>query len=317
MSADGDRLDVQTTVEDRLIRRVLASAPVALPLRVQPGDDAVVLSDGTAITVDAMVEGVHFAAETPAEAVGWKVLAISVSDLAAMGARPSWALLALSLPDGDGAWSEGFARGFAEAARTFSISLIGGDTTGSPSLRVVSVTLGGRAASPPLTRAGARPGDRVWVTGTLGLAGLGWCTTTPPPEALDALHRPVPPLELALDLAEQGLATAAMDLSDGLAADLPRLCRASRVGAQILPASLPAAPVVADHPDRLALQVGGGEDYQLLFTAPEAHDGAVEALARHHGVRVTAIGHCTANRAVELVGQCWPAALFTHFGRAS
>jgi thiamine-monophosphate kinase len=199
------------------------------------GDDAAVLSDGTAVTVDALVEGVHFDERLSAEDVGFKTLAVSVSDLGAVGARPRWAVLALSLPRADEAWCAGFARGLREACARWGVYLLGGDTTGVPvgGPRVASLTLVGRCAQAPLARSGGRRGDRVWVTGTLGLAGAGWRLDAPPPEALQALRRPAPPLELALRCAASGLVHAAMDLSDGLAVDLPRLCAASGTGAAI------------------------------------------------------------------------------------
>jgi thiamine-monophosphate kinase len=283
-------------------------------LRVGPGDDGAVLPLGDTVTVDALVEGCHFDARLSPADVGYKALAVSVSDLAAMGARPRWAVLALSLPSHDAAWTGEFARGLGEACRRWQVALVGGDTTASPGPRVVSITAGGVLVGAPLRRDGARPGDLLWVTGTLGLAGAGWRLTAPPPAALAALRRPDPPVAFALAVARLGLASAAMDLSDGLAADLPRLLRSSRVhhptlGAWIGPAALP----VGDVPDALDHALRGGEDYQLLLSAPPARSAELQALAGAYGVRLTAIGRCTADATLSLGGGAWPPPAYAHF----
>lgn len=279
-------------------------------LTVPAGDDAAVLADGTALTVDALVEGIHWDHRLSPADVGFKAVAASVSDLCSMGAAPRWMLLALSTR-ADDAWIEAFAAGLGEAARRWNVELVGGDTTGSPGPTVVSVTMGGACVAAPLTRTGARPGDAVWITGLPGLAGAGWMLDEPPLEALRALRRPEPPLDFALALATERLPTAMMDLSDGLASDLPRLCAASGVGATLDPAALPLHPALAGLSDPLAIQLGGGEDYQLLFTtAPEA---PVEALARRYGVAVARIGRITEGARVELLGRAWPAPAFDHF----
>lgn len=298
-------------VADAATRALAGDAEGGPPaLTVPAGDDAAVLPDGTALTVDALVEGIHWDGRlTPAD-VGFKAVAASVSDLGSMGARPRWMLLALSTR-ADDAWIEGFAAGLGEAARRWGVELVGGDTTGSPGPTVVSVTMGGACVAEPVTRAGARPGDEVWITGLPGLAGAGWMLDDPPAAALEALRRPAPPLEFALALAGQRLPTAMMDLSDGLASDLPRLCAASGVGAAIDPAALPLHPALAALPDPVAVQLGGGEDYQLLFTT--APGAPVEALARGLGVAVARVGRVTRGARVELLGRDWPAPAFDHF----
>ena len=266
-----------------------------------PGDDAAVLADGTAWTLDTLVEGVHFDDRLDPSDVGFKAVAVSVSDIAAMGGVAEYVILGLSLPPGDDRFVQGFRTGLHEALAQFGVQLIGGDTTRGPQ-RIVTTAVGGRCPH-PVTRAGASPGDGIYVTGELGWAGAGWSMDAPCARSLRALRRPQPPFRFAQHLAELGV-TAAMDLSDGLLADLPRLCDASGVGARIEAAAIPG------HPD-LRCRVAGGKDYELLFTC--AAPGPVLAAAEEHGIQVQRIGTITRQRTVELdVG--WPAPLFSHFG---
>lgn len=284
-----------------------------------PGDDAAVLADGTAITTDALVEGVHFDHRLDAADVGWKVLAVSVSDLAATGARPAWAVLDLCLPGHDPDWIEAFARGFGEAAHHWGVTLIGGDTTASPGPRFAAVTLGGPCVAAPLQRGGGRPGDDLWVTGIPGLAGAGWSLPHPPAAALAALRRPEPPLAFALALVTDGLATAGMDLSDGLASDLPRLARASGCGARVDPQAMPPHPALDALPAAEArrCRLAGGDDYELLFTAPPARRDAIVALAGRHGTRVSRIGALLDAPDARPTDGDWPAGSFSHFPEAA
>ncbi|MEQ1503338.1 MAG: thiamine-phosphate kinase [Myxococcota bacterium] len=309
--------------EHRIIERLLAPRGPRPPwVRLDAGHDcAIVASEGElAITVDALVEGVHFARGADPADVGFKAVAVSVSDLGASRASPRWMVLALSAPDRPAPsdldrWIDGFAAGVAAAADAFGVYLVGGDLTRMPADGpiVVSVTAAGAVVHPPRSRAGARPGDDVWVTGWPGLAGAGWMWADPPAEALAALHRPDPPLGFALAL---GVATAAMDLSDGLASDLPRLCARSGVGAVIDPDSLPVHPALADRSTEAirAVAFGGGDDYQLLFTAAPADRAAVEADAGDAGVRVARIGSIVAEGGARLRDGGWPAPGFVHYG---
>jgi len=301
--------------EQQVIDVLLGAAPgVPSGLLVQPGDDAAVLAAGQAITVDALVEGVHWDDELAPVEVGFKAVAVSVSDLAAMGARPEWMVLALALPRPvDDQWVQQFASGVGEASRKWRVGLVGGDTTRTPGSIFLSITMGGGCVAEPLTRSTASPGDELWVTGHLGLAAAGRLLDAPPPEARQALARPDPPLAFALELARARLPTAMMDLSDGLAQDLDRLCRASRAGAMVDPALLPVHPALAPVPDPVPLQVGGGDDYQLLFTAPPAASGSIRALARAHRVLATRVGMVDDTGQARLEGRPWPAA-FSHFG---
>ena len=298
--------------ESSLIATLLQGRPQPPPLalEVEAGDDAAVLPGGLVVSADAMVEGVHWDDRLSPADVGWKLVASNVSDLAAMGARPTWCTLTVGLPRPvDAAWLSDFAMGLHAACARWSLHLVGGDLTRSPGPRCLSLTIGGHAAG-PVTRSGARAGDELWVTGTLGDAADGFTHGGP---GLRSLRRPQPPLELGVALAEQGLVNAMMDLSDGLATDLPRLCAASRLGAVVQAAALPASPTVADRADRLALQVAFGEDYGLLFAASPVQGLAIEGLAAFHGVRVTRIGALRADGPVLLEPGPWPAPAFAHF----
>jgi thiamine-monophosphate kinase len=301
--------------EPDIIAAMVGAAPTpAGAVRVGPGDDAAVLHDGLCLTTDTLVQGVHFDHKLSAADVGYKAVAVSVSDLASMGARPSWMLLSLSLPRGTRGWVDGFADGVGEASREYGAPLVGGDTTRAGDAITVTVAMGGRPAGAPMLRSTGQPGDRVWVTGELGLAGLGWRTADPPEAALRALRRPCPPLAFAVALASAALATAAMDLSDGLAADLPRLAAASGVGAWVDSGMLPVPASLRGRGDLRDLQLRSGEDYQLLFTAPLEHDAAIRALAEYHGVLVTPIGRLTAEPRVRLQDGGWVDGAFAHFG---
>lgn len=304
--------------EARVIDMVLASASHPRPRvrpRIGPGDDAAWLPSGEVVTTDIMVEGVHFDARSSPGDVGWKLVAVNASDVGAMGGRPTWAVLTLSLPrplrlD----WVEGFSRGLGEALAHWRIALVGGDTTASPGPVVVNLTLAGRLKRPVL-RSGARAGDQIWVSGTLGDAAAGFFGTPTgvPAEGLAWLRRPQPPVELGARLGAHGLVTAMMDLSDGLSQDLPRLCAASGVGALVDPARLPLGPALAGVPDPLPYQVAFGDDYQLLFTAPPAHATAIRAVARRLGVRLSAVGVMTTEPGARLTQRDWPAPRFAHF----
>jgi thiamine-monophosphate kinase len=300
-----------TSVEARILRRLLAAGSRGrIPLPVPPGDDAAVLADGLVVTADLLVEGVHFDGRSSAADVGYKAVAVSVSDLAAMGAVPSWMVLTVALGD-DSAFDAGLATGVGEACDRWGVELIGGDTTGTPGPRFVGVTMAGRCPGPAVRRSGGRPGDALVVTGIPGLAARGYSDPDAPPAALAALRRPDPPTAFAVAAAP--LLTAAMDLSDGLAADLPRLCAASGVGAVVHPAALP------DHPDlhggpvpARALRLAGGDDYALLAAVRPADLAALHTLADAHGVRLTVIGALTAGSAVSPDDGPWPVAPFSH-----
>jgi thiamine-monophosphate kinase len=251
-----------------------------------------------------LVEGTHFLAGTDPADLGWKTLAVNVSDIAAMGARPRWATLAIALPAVDEAWLACFARGFFACAGEFGIDLIGGDTTRGP--RNFCVTIFGEVPSGrALRRSGAKAGDEIWVSGrpgraALGLAHLQGRFRLDEPELADciaALQRPQP--RVALGLALQGAATAAIDVSDGLLADLGHILEASGVAAQ-LKVAVPPAPTFARD-----AWLAGGDDYELVFTVPPAQHADIAALSQVLGLALTCIGRIEAGAAgrIDLTGR--------------
>jgi thiamine-monophosphate kinase len=271
-------------------------------VRLGIGDDAALLAvpadQELAVAIDTMVEGVHFPVGTPAADIGWKALAVNLSDLAAMGAVPAWALLALTLPSADVAFVEAFAAGFAQLARAYRLALVGGDTTRGK--LTISVAVHGLV--PPgqaLTRAGARIGDAVLVTGTLGDAAGGLQLIRQKHTREDAtaaylierLQRPVP--RVAAGLVLRGRASACIDVSDGLLADLGHICASSRVGADIDVAALPLSPALlqrfGENSSR-ELALSGGDDYELCFTVPPQTLAAVQADLAQLGCAATRIG---------------------------
>jgi thiamine-monophosphate kinase len=258
------------------------------------GDDCALLRPNAgldlAITTDMLVEGRHFLAEADPRALGHKALAVNLSDLAAIGAAPRWALLALALPAADETWLEGFSAGLFALAERHGVEIVGGDTTCAP-LRTITITaLGEVPAGVALYRAGARPGDDIWVSGELGGAALGLVH----PEmsaAAKRLNAPEPRVELGERL--RGIAHAAIDVSDGLTGDLAHILERSRVGALVHYDRIPRPQYLRDLNEQ-ALErncvLSGGDDYELLFTAPGARASELEALGREIGVALSRIG---------------------------
>jgi len=258
------------------------------------GDDGALLRPDAgldlAVTTDMLVEGRHFLSGAEPRALGHKALAVNLSDLAAMGATPRWATLALALPAIEPSWLEAFSAGLFALAERFHVDLVGGDTTrGAP--RTISITAIGEV--PPglaLERAGARPGDDVWVSGELGGAALGLARPQIA-EAAKRLHLPEPRVELGERL--RRLAHSAIDVSDGLAGDLAHILERSHVGATLEYARIPkcAAFEKLNDPElEKSCVLSGGDDYELVFTAPGAHRGELESLARELGLPLTRIG---------------------------
>lgn len=393
MSCDarGGALEVIVTDRTRgaefdLIDRIRARAPQRDDVVLGIGDDAAVLQVPAGlqlvVATDTLNAGVHFPPGTAPADVGWKALAVNLSDLAAMGAQPAWCTLSLSLPTADADWVEAFLDGFLALAAHHDVALVGGDTTRGP--LSIGVTVHGFVApGRALRRDGAQVGDEVWVSGMLGDAAgalalwrllpghaaapaqgaeidagqrpdavaAGWndrgalgapgagddaesAAAMPPrpagPVSGDAsdrgwhalrprLNRPTP--RVATGLALVGVATAAIDLSDGLLADLGHVCRASAVAAQLQLDALPASPALREAfaaARRQALQTGGGDDYELCFTAPTGAHAAIDGIAIATGIALTRIGRIVAGDGVRVLderGAVWQPARagYVHF----
>jgi thiamine-monophosphate kinase len=276
-------------------------------VRVGIGDDAAVLrlppGEELVATVDAVVEGVHFTRRFTPEEIGWKALAVNLSDLAAMGARPLWALVALATPPAaDPGRLVRIGRGIATCARRHGISVVGGNVTAARELSLTVTVLGAVRRGRALLRSGARPGDLLVVSGTLGDASLG--TRPGSAEGLRARQRRPRP-RLALGRAAVGIARAAVDLSDGLLQDLGHLCAASGVGARVevdqLPLSAAYRAATRRSPDPFLGALSGGEDYELLLAVPPSRIEALRDAARRVRTPVKVVGALEARRGVRVV----------------
>lgn len=294
------------------------------------GDDAALLqvSPGMelAVSVDMLVEGRHFAPQDGPGTVGHKSLAVNLSDMAAMGAKPRWATLALALPAADEKWLRGFAGGFFGLAGKFGVDLVGGDTTRGP-LNICIQIIGEVPAGQALHRDGAKVDDEIWVSGALGTAALALAFRQGRVEleqmeaaaCLPALYVPQPRVELGLSL--RGIASAAIDVSDGLLADLGHILEQSGVGAEIHFEALPLHEVTRRH---IGLDVAkncvlaGGDDYELCFAAPAARHAELLALAQKLALPLTCIGRIVSEAGLALLdgkGSLMPVAAkgFDHF----
>lgn len=295
------------TSEFDIIRDYFVRVPLRAETRLGVGDDAALLQvpagQELAMTVDTLVAGRHFAQDAAAADIGWKVLAVSLSDLAAMGAGPVGFTLALTLPEPDRDWLQNFSNGLFELAEQFEVDLVGGDTTRGP-LSVTVTAYGLVPEGQAMCRSGARPGDKICVTGTLGDAALALDLGARASAVLSArLHRPLPRIQAGQAL--RGLAHAAIDLSDGLAGDLRHILRASQVGADVELARLPQSRdfqkmrgevtrlFPGDH--ILQYQLAGGDDYELCVCLPPESVGAAQQLV---GDNLTVIGTITGGSGV-------------------
>ena len=286
------------SAEFDLIARIRVRCATRNDVLLGIGDDAALLQVPAnmqlVVAMDTLNAGVHFPEATSPADIGWKALAVNLSDLAAMGATPAWCTLSLSLPEADAAWVDAFLDGFLELAAAYEVALVGGDTTRGP-LSVCVTAHGFVEADHALRRSGARVGDEVWTSGTLGDAAAALAQLQAggvvDPELRARLDRPTP--RIALGRALRRIANACIDVSDGLLADLGHVCAASGVGAQIELASLPASAALQsafDETSRRVLQASGGDDYELCFTAPAAMRSDVEHAAREAGISVARIG---------------------------
>ena len=300
------------------IRRLLDTASAGdRALRIAIGDDAAVWLPGagreTVVTCDWFLEGTHFLGDIHhPRAVGWKCLARAVSDLAAMGATPRCFLLSLALPqERTGVWLNEFLGGLRAASRRLDCPAAGGDTTRRREVLISVTALGECRRGRAVLRSGARPGDSILVSGRLGEAEYGWRLQregrAPGGRREPGLRKhlyPQPRLKVGAWLAERGLATAMMDLSDGLSSDLPRLCRASGVGARIEESRLPVVKLprsAAKKLSALALALHGGDDYELLITV--ASRNLAKIPPKISGIPLTRIGEITRDGRIALVAR--------------
>lgn len=303
-----------------------------------PGDDCALLAPSPgmelAITTDMLVAGTHFFADTDPTQLGWKTLAVNLSDLAAMGAKPRWVLLAGSLPEANEAWLSTFAEGLFACAKRYAVDLIGGDTTRGP-LNLCITALGEVPAGKALRRDGARPGDDLWISGQPGLAALGLAqlqNKTGLPEPLKArcittLQRPLPRVELGQALQNRALANSAIDVSDGLLADLGHIAERSGVTAAVFATQLPRLPGGVDAALARQAQLAGGDDYELIFSAAPDKRSAIAELAAELDLPLWRIGQISeakesSNGTVRLLdenGHDTPLTYkgFDHFGHGS
>ncbi len=299
--------------EFELIRRYFA-APAGGDVVVGVGDDAAVLAVPPGmqlvVTTDTLVAGVHFLEHTHPADIGYKALAVNLSDLAAMGAAPAWFTLNLTVPQADAAWLEPFSAGLLQLAREHGIRLVGGDTTRGPLTLTVSA-FGLVPAGQALLRAGARPGDGIYVTGMLGDAAVGLRFLLGgldlPEEyralVLARLNRPVPRVHEGQAL--RGLASACIDVSDGLLADLGHILEASGQGATIELKRLPVSPAF----DAAFAQLGwpgalaGGDDYELCFTVPAERESALHAASARFAGGLARIGRIEAEAGLRVLDE--------------
>lgn len=305
--------------EDQFVRWLKRKAPTMTQgMRLGIGDDGALVAPSPEneliVTNDMSIEDVHFSARLhPPEAIGHRALARSLSDVAAMGGTPRFALVALALSrQANHQWIELFLSGLLRLARRFRVAMLGGDTTwGARKTMVDIMVLGEVAAGKALLRSGARPGDQIYVAGEVGEAALGLSAlrsdashaNSKVPNAVRAHLYPAPQCALGCFLAERRLATAAIDISDGLSTDLFRLCEASKVGASIQADAIPRPEMPSSGrwspAQLLSFALNGGEDYKLLFTAPPAK--AKKLPVSFRGTRLHRIGEISRSRALVLV----------------
>ena len=294
------------------------------------GDDAALIrvSAGKqlAISTDMSVVGTHFYADCAPEDIGWKSLAVNISDMAAMGAQPKWMTLAIALPEQNSEWLSAFAKGFFTCAQEFGVDLIGGDTTRGP-LNIAVQIMGEVPTGKSLLRSGAQVGDDIWVSGFLGSAALGLAHIQHKIElpadvasiCLSTLHHPQP--RSALGLALLGVANSCIDVSDGLAGDLGHILRASGVGAELDLQAVPCIPFLSTALDLPMMQLAvlaGGDDYELCFTAPTEQSAHIQSISASLGLPLTCIGRITKGMGLHVTYQAKNLPLtaegYDHFG---
>jgi len=316
--------------EFELIKRYFEQQPVLRKdVLVGIGDDCAVLTPQEnkhiAITTDTLVSGVHFPVETPPRAIGHKAIAVNLSDLAAMGAEPSWISLAITLPEIDEKWVEEFCAGVFELCEYFNVQLIGGDTTQGP----LSITVTAQGTTPIdkyIARDSAKAGDWIFVTGDLGDAALALKQYYGEVE-VEQSHRG--DIQYKLDFPKPRIlaghtlrdyASSAIDLSDGLLADLTHICQASGVGANIVLEDIPLSKAMLDslpHEQAIELALNGGDDYELLFTVADDNKVGMETALANAGIQVTCIGQMNGSEKITTTLDSKPVSIdskgFEHF----
>ncbi len=281
------------------------------------GDDAALISVTEdmelAISADMLVSGTHFFADADPYQLGWKSLAVNVSDMAAMGAVPKWVTLAIALPQQDDVWLSQFSQGFFACANTFNIDLIGGDTTKTQQKENLTISvqiMGEVPRGQAIKRSGAKVGDDIWVSGPLGKAAVGLqhllgnlvIDSEAVTEHLAALHMPAPRVDLGIAL--RGIANSCLDISDGLLGDLQHILKASNVGAQIQLNTIPTSEFIVQHLDDITFQryvLAGGDDYELCFTAATDKANQILAVSQQLNLRLSKIGKITHEKALEVL----------------
>ena len=303
-----------------LIERYFSQLDQAEDVCVGVGDDGAVLDcagQRLVVVTDTMVEGVHFPLETAPAEVAWKAVAVNLSDLAAMGATPRWISLALTLPSEDEVWLAEFSRGLREICQRYSVALVGGDTTRGA--LTITVTAQGLLDSQPLLRSSAQVDDDIYVTGTLGDAGLGLdCVferveleSEQSKSMVARLNRPTPRCEVGVAL--KGLAHACIDVSDGLLADLGHILKASNCGADLKSESIPLSNVLKRQVQGLNYALTSGDDYELCFTAAKNKQNDIKALAKALKTPITRIGVIKEALGITLDGDKMASKGYQHF----
>ena len=269
------------------------------------GDDAALIrvtqGQQLAISADMLVAGTHFFHDVAPYSIGWKSLAVNISDMAAMGAQPKWATLAIALPEVNEPWLAEFSKGFFACAQAFNVDLIGGDTTRGPLTLSVQI-MGEVPLGQAVQRSGAKAGDDIWVSGMIGSAALGLAhlqgkatlTESTVSHCLNALTIPTP--RVALGLALRGIANSCIDISDGLTADLSHILKASNLGAKLKLENIHCHDYLRTRLDDANIQqciLAGGDDYELLFTAPKSQRAYIQQLSQQLQLSLSLIGETT------------------------
>ncbi|MES2580720.1 MAG: thiamine-phosphate kinase [Pseudomonadota bacterium] len=294
------------------------------------GDDAALISTTNgmqlAISADMLVAGTHFFADCDPYQLGWKSLAVNISDMAAMGAQPKWATLAIALPNMDDAWLKAFSQGFFACADQFDVDLIGGDTTRGP-LNISVQIMGEVPFGKAIKRSGAKTDEDIWVSGSLGSAAIGLAHLQNKmhvlggalPACLNALHMPMP--RLALGLILRDVATSCIDISDGLLADLGHILHASMLGATVDLAKIPCIDYLKQDLQNPQIQqaiLAGGDDYELCFTAPISKRAEIHMLSNQLSLMLTLIGETQADLGINVTHKAQKLNIaykgFDHFG---